>query len=157
LYNGERNRPTRVQEKIYKLHLIASKNAPIGHVAIAGESPDGTVVARGFYPLEFAGVLTGDVPGEVRDDWRIYDAALSKEDCVLMRTLSVTQTQHDDALSFMDGFADNNYNLYLRSCVTAALGSLNAAGVSAFEADTFGATPHAIHKAIETKMPIPRP
>lgn len=113
--------------------MIASKNAPAGHVTIAGESPDGTVVARGFYPAETsADLLTSDVLGVVKDDIDLYRAALAGKDGIAMQSLSVTQVQHDAALRFMNGFADSNqYNLYRCSCVAAALQSLNAAGVSA--------------------------
>ena len=156
LFNHEGNH---AQQKNHKLHLIASENAPVGHVAIAGEAPDGSVVARGFYPAKkSADVLTSDVAGVVKDDIDLYNAAVAGKDGVAMETLSVTQAQHDAALNFMNGFANSNpYNLYRNSCVTAALQSLNAAGVSAFKTDTFGATPHAIYKAIDLGMQAPRP
>ncbi|MDP5211120.1 hypothetical protein [Microbulbifer sp. 2205BS26-8] len=116
-------------------------------------------MARGFYPAEkSADVLTSDVPGVVKNDIALYEAAIAGESGIAMQSLSVTQTQHDAALRFMNGFANSNqYNLYRCSCVTAALQSLSAAGVSSFNTDVFGATPHAIYKAIDLGMQIPRP
>lgn len=94
----------------------------------------------------------------MKNDIDLYNAAVAGKDGVAMLSLSVTQAQHDAALNFMNVFANSNqYNLYRRSCVTAALQSLNAAGVSAFKADVFGATLHAIYKAIDLGMQIPRP
>ena len=154
LYNAQQG-----AQKGHKLHLIASKNAPVGHVAIAGEAPDGTVVARGFYPKDKSvDIALGSVPGVVKDDIRLFRDAQAGEDGVLMQTLSVTQTEHDAALRFMNGFAKSNqYNLYKCSCVTAALESLNAAGVAGFNSNVTGALPHSIYKAIDLGLEIPAP
>jgi len=127
------------EEKNYKLHLLASKNLPVGHVAIAGESPDGETEAKGFYPKEKSADIAkvgirGFVKGTVKNDIELLRDAQAGADGVLMQTLNVTKAQHDTALQFMSDYADNNlYNLYRNSCVTAALKSLNAAGVSKFE------------------------
>ena len=141
--------------------MIASKHLPAGHVTIAGKTPDGIVKAKGFYPrhdLPRDASIYGSVPGEIRDDIRLYDAAIAGEPGIAMTSLSVTQAQHDAALRFMEGFADRNrYNLYKCSCVHAALESLNAAGVASFNTDITAVLPHAIYEAISLGMQIPAP
>ena len=155
--NGQVNTAT----NNYKLYLIASKHLPAGHVTIAGKTPDGIVKAKGFYPrhdLPRDASIYGSVPGEIRDDIRLYDAAIAGEPGIAMTSLSVTQAQHDAALRFMEGFADRNrYNLYKCSCVHAALESLNAAGVASFNTDITAVLPHAIYEAISLGMQIPAP
>ena len=139
----------------HKLHLIASEHLPAGHTAVAGESPDGTIVARSFYPNESAGVgdiLKGDVPGVVKDDRPLFDQAVAGERGVSMHTFNVTGTQHDTALRTINSFASgNSYNLYRSSCVHAAAASLRAAGVVALNTGgVFAPTPAAIGLGIRS-------
>jgi len=144
----------------YKLHLIASTNGLSGHVTIAGESPNGTITAKGFYPNDHASILdmiTG-TQGQVVDDRPLYDAAMAGESGYAVQTLAVSQLQHDAALQFMSDYGRyNEYDLLSNSCVTAALSSFNAAGVSAFNTNMLGALPISVYTAVEMGLDIPRP
>lgn len=128
---------------------MASTKSP-GHVAIAGEKPDGTIEARGFYPDHAAAkgleIGLGDVPGVVKDDRPLFDRAMAGESGTSIRTYSVTVGQHDAALRTMNGFAQSNaYNLYGCSCVHAAAASLQAAGITDVDVGGFAPTPADVH------------
>ncbi len=147
----------------HKLYLIASKNLPVGHVAIAGESSSGEIIAKGFYPkeksIDIGNIgIEGFVLGTVKNDIELFREAQAGADGVKMQMLNVTKAQHDRAIQYMSDYADKNlYNLYRNSCVTAALNSFNAAGVSNFKTNMFGALPHSVYKAMELNIPIPKP
>ena len=79
MYNEEQTLLDSPEKRDHMLILIASSEAQVGHVSIAGETPDGTVEVRRFYPKD-AGVnaLIADVLWEVRDDHKTQRGLIAR-------------------------------------------------------------------------------
>ena len=151
LFNDEIQRKLE-ERRDHKLYLVVeepNENSTAGHAFIGGIRPSGEREALGFYPEKknLQAFFVGLGNGRAVDDVDLFDLALDGNVHFRMQEYAVTASQYDSAMNHMRNLASQDYGLFSRNCLDAAVSSLYYAGVIKTQLPVM--VPHSLFRAMQ--------